>query len=118
MLYPLSYGGSDACSARDTPLCPKETRSSAVPLVAVSAGTCEAACTSERAAGSGAGGPPETGTIHTRIVGCVTWLVPLGTRRAGVRPHHRPTVEARSVKDSPSPAAEVRDEPFAHGLFS
>ena len=40
MLYPLSYGGSDACSARDTPLCPKETASSTVPLVALSAETC------------------------------------------------------------------------------
>ena len=38
MLYPLSYGGSDADSAWDTPLCPRESPSSAVPSVGASAG--------------------------------------------------------------------------------
>ena len=37
MLYPLSYGGSDADSAWDTPVCPRESPSSAVPSVGASA---------------------------------------------------------------------------------
>ena len=101
MLYPLSYGGSDACSARDTPLCPKETASSTVPLVALSAETCAGPAflnrPVDRAPADARDGNQRH--VHHRLRDLVHAAARAGGR--GVGAHHAATAEAQVGVDVP-----------------